>query len=119
MDVAGGKSNDGTPAQIWDCHGGPNQQFALEGQQIYAMGGTKCLDVKGGSRTPGTKVQIYTCNGTMAQNWSYGKYGDIIYYNTGLCLDAQDQVNGRQLVVLPCRHDNQGWPIPSQSWQIK
>lgn len=120
MDVAGAKPGDGTPAQVWDCHGGPNQQFTFEDEQIYAMGGTKCLDVSGGSRTPGTKVQIYTCNGSGAQIWYYGQRGNIVYFNnSSLCLDAQDQSNGRQLIVLPCIFDNDGWPTLSQTWQIK
>ena len=57
------------------------------------------------------KVQIYTCNGSGAQIWYYGQRGNIVYFNnSSLCLDAQDQSNGRQLIVLPCIFDNDGWP---------
>lgn len=121
-DVAGGSTNPGTHIQSWPCHGGPNQQFAFERQQIFAMGGTLCLDVVGASTFPGTAAQVYGCNGTVAQNWEYSNFGQILYLNGYLCLDATSQASGTQLIVNNCMcrtytqqcQGPQDIPIPSQ-----
>lgn len=123
-DVAADNPGSGTHVQSWDCHGGPNQQFSFEGEQIYAMGGTMCLAVAGASTSPGASVQIMACNGTVAQDWVYLYNGSIVYYtalgiNSHLCLDSTNQANGTQLVVNPCNLQQDGLPVPSQSWQIK
>jgi hypothetical protein len=118
-DVAGANANTGTKVQSWPCHAGPNQQFAFEGQQIFAMGGTMCVDVSGAKTSPGTTVGIWSCNRTVAQNWQYTNLGQIMYINGNLCLDATTQASGTQLIVNTCAIGQDGLPVTSQSWQIK
>src|SRR3954469_8361023 len=51
--------NNGARVQMWDCHGGPNQQWRVEGTAVIASNG-KCLDVHAPDfegRTNGGRVQ--------------------------------------------------------------
>ncbi len=45
MDVKGGQLNDGAEVILWSCHGGVNQKWFKQGDQIQTVNG-KCLDVK-------------------------------------------------------------------------
>lgn len=59
MDVAGGKNENGTNVQIWDCDDtNPNQQLVLNNKLIKWGNNNKCLDVAGGRNENGTNVQI-------------------------------------------------------------
>src|SRR4051812_43436776 len=69
LDVSGFSQTDGANVQIWDCHGGINQQWTLTDSNQLTVYGNKCLDVRGGATTSGTSVQIWTCNGSDNQQW--------------------------------------------------
>jgi hypothetical protein len=111
-DVRGGSLSAGVPIQAWDCHAGPNQQFEFNSLTIYALGAQACVDVSGGGTAAGTPVQLWPCNGTAAQQWYYYN-GEIYNPHSGKCLDAQDMVNGRQLVINSCD------AATGENWQIK
>lgn len=111
-DVSAGSTRSGTPIQVFDCTGAPNQQFEFNSLTIYPLGGQGCMDVSGGRTTDGTPVQFWTCNGTGAQQWTYDN-GSIVNLNSNKCLDATNLNNGRQLVINTCNGS------VSQNWQIK
>jgi hypothetical protein len=72
LDVASSRLDEGAVAQLFPCHGGPNQQVLLSrGQrgQIVVMPGSKnaqgypmCLDYWPGQGVPGDYVKMYTCH---------------------------------------------------------
>ena len=51
----------GTELCGWEHHGGPNQQFRLEGQHLVSNlhGRELVLDIQGGSQMPGTPVILW------------------------------------------------------------
>ena len=55
------KSLPGTELCGWEHHGGPNQQFRLEGQHLVSNlhGRELVLDIQGGSQMPGTPVILW------------------------------------------------------------
>jgi len=58
---------------MWDCHGGPNQQWREQGTAIVSANG-KCLDVHGadfGAMSNGGKVQVWDCSGAGNQYWAF------------------------------------------------
>ena len=69
LDVEAGNTADGTPVNIFHCHGGFDQQWIVERGEIVGIG-EKCLDVPSGNTTDGTPVQLFTCNGGANQQWS-------------------------------------------------
>ncbi|GHJ42722.1 hypothetical protein Cs7R123_00640 [Catellatospora sp. TT07R-123] len=68
LDVPGAATGNGTPLQIWDCNGAPNQQWLRrpDGTLVNPRTG-RCLDSPGGATGNGTRLQIWDCNGSAAQ----------------------------------------------------
>ena len=58
----------GARVQIWDCNGGANQQWTLNGNGTISNGQTGlCLDVNGAGTANGTAVIVWTCHGGANQ----------------------------------------------------
>ena len=112
LDVAGVSQTDGANVQIWDCHGGVNQQWTLTDGAQLTVYGNKCLDARGGGTTPGTPVQIWTCTGTENQQWRVNPDGTIIGVRSGLCLEVSGwgKANGTGVQLWSCHGGaNQKW----------
>ncbi|MEV7734108.1 non-reducing end alpha-L-arabinofuranosidase family hydrolase [Streptomyces sp. NPDC088921] len=112
LDVAGVSQTDGANVQIWDCHGGTNQQWTLTDSAQLTVYGNKCLDVRGGGTTAGTPVQIWTCTGTENQQWRVNPDGTIVGVRSGLCLEASGwgKANGTEVRLWSCHGGaNQKW----------
>ena len=118
LDVDSGGFNaraNGGRVQLWDCHGGSNQQWHLEGTAIVAANG-KCLDADGGpyqSRSNGARVQVWDCHGGPNQQWRHA--GGNILSTNGKCLDVNGgefnaRSNGAHITLWDC---NGG---PNQRW---
>ena len=111
LDVPDGDTTDGTPVQIFHCHGSFNQQWNIVNGQIIGIGG-KCLDVAGGSTADGTPVQLFTCHGGRNQRWRVAS-GRI----TGIgqkCLDVPDSntADRTPLQIFTCHgRRNQRWSV--------
>jgi glucose/arabinose dehydrogenase len=103
----------GTTVQIWNCHGGSNQQWALtDAAELRTLDGTRCLDAERSGTAPGTRVLSYTCNGLPNQQWRFNANGTITGVQSGLCLDVAQASNaaGSKLILWPCHgQDNQRW----------
>jgi hypothetical protein len=74
LDVAGLSQDNGADVIVWDCWGGPNQQWAirLEGSfaiSLRARHSNKCLDVFAFSQDVGGKVVQWDCWGALNQMW--------------------------------------------------
>ncbi|WP_348639669.1 lectin [Micromonospora sp. MH33] len=115
LDVTDNSSADGTPAQIWSCTGGANQQWtrAADGT-LRSLG--KCLDVAGGGTADGTRVQLWTCNGSAAQQWTWTAGRDLVNPQANKCLDVtgNTSADGTKTQIWSCTGGaNQKWTLPS------
>ncbi|MFJ5999699.1 non-reducing end alpha-L-arabinofuranosidase family hydrolase [Streptomyces sp. NPDC092370] len=112
LDVPGASQADGTNVQIWDCHGGTNQQWTLTDGNQLTVYGNKCLDVPGHATTAGTRPVIWSCNGGTNQQWRVNADGTIVAVESGLCLDVSGgaTANGTAVQLWNCNGgSNQKW----------
>jgi lysophospholipase L1-like esterase len=110
LDVNGGDSADGTPADIWTCNGSAGQTWSARTDgTLRALG--KCLDATGRGTADGTKIELWDCNGGTNQQWQAynGGYRNPV---SGRCLDDPNlsATDGTQLVLWDCNGGaNQQW----------
>ncbi|MCX3291886.1 non-reducing end alpha-L-arabinofuranosidase family hydrolase [Streptomyces sp. NEAU-H22] len=112
LDVPGANQTDGTNLQIWDCHGGTNQQWTLTDDNQLTVYGNKCLDVPGHAATAGTRPVIWSCNGGTNQQWRVNPDGTVVAVESGLCLDVRGgaTANGTAVQLWNCSGgSNQKW----------
>ncbi|TFV33512.1 hypothetical protein E4K10_35610 [Streptomyces sp. T1317-0309] len=111
IDVSGGRGNDGTPLDIWDCGGTARMkwQFMSDGT-VRAMG--KCMDVAWGSSANGAVIQLANCSGNPAQQFRLNSAHDLVNPQADKCVDVKDEGtgNGTRLQLWSCNgQDNQKW----------
>jgi hypothetical protein len=84
IDVEHGSTANGTPIDLYDCHGTNNQvmQFYEDGT-IRVMG--KCLDVPHGNSADGTLLDLWDCHGGPNQTFVWA--ADDTIQVLGKCLD--------------------------------
>ncbi len=110
LDVNGGNSANGTPADIWTCNGSAGQTWSARTDgTLRALG--KCLDATGRGTADGTKVELWDCNGGTNQQWQAynGGYRNPV---SGRCLDDPNlsATDGTQTVLWDCNGGaNQQW----------
>ena len=112
LDVLGQSQTDGTYLQLYDCHGGSNQQWTSTSSGQLTVYGSKCLDVPNHATAAGTRVQIWTCNGGANQQWRVNSDGTVVGVESGLCLDATGAgtANGTAVDLWSCNGgSNQQW----------
>ncbi|MFF4937324.1 ricin-type beta-trefoil lectin domain protein [Micromonospora sp. NPDC000729] len=110
LDVNGASQADGAVVQIWDCNGGPNQQWTAGTNNQLTVYGNKCLDVPGAAS--GSRARIMTCTGGSNQQWRINADGTIVGVGSGLCLDVNGQgtTNGTAVQIWTCNGgSNQRW----------
>lgn len=73
LDLPGGDTTNGAQLWMWDCYGGPTQQFAFQnGNLVYGPDPTKCVDLLGGDTTNGNALGLWDCNGNYdSQDWMF------------------------------------------------
>ena len=109
LDVPDSATANGTQPVIWDCNGGGNQSWTVNGQTWQILG--KCLDAPAGA-TAGGKAQLWDCNGGANQRWTANADGTISNAQTGLCLDVDRNLtaNGTKFLLWTCSGaTNQRW----------
>ncbi|WP_433496547.1 ricin-type beta-trefoil lectin domain protein [Sphaerimonospora sp. CA-214678] len=112
LDVAGYSQSNGAQLQIWDCHGGTNQQWTSTSAGELRVYGNKCLDVYGAGTADGTSVTIWDCNGQNNQKWRFNSDGTITAVGANKCLDVAEYgtANGSKLHIWTCHGGtNQQW----------
>jgi endo-1,4-beta-xylanase len=112
LDVIGQSQADGTGVQIYDCWGGPNQQWTQTSASQLTVYGSKCLDVPNHATSAGTRVQIWACNGGTNQQWRVNTDGTVVGIESGLCLDVTGAgtANGTAVEIWTCNGgSNQKW----------
>jgi len=105
----------GAEVKSYGCHGGANQQFALEASgAITAYGGALCLDVWGARANDGDAVVVWTCHGGANQRWTRTPAGELRTAVNGKCLDLWGgrAKNGANIAVHTCNGGgNQKWTV--------
>jgi hypothetical protein len=115
LDVPNQSTTSGTRLQIWDCHGGSNQQWTHTSAgelTVYSGGSQRCLDAEGNGTSNGTAVIIWTCHGGANQRWNVNGNGSISSAQSGLCLDVSGAAtaNGALVQLWSCHGGaNQQW----------
>ncbi|MFJ7247964.1 ricin-type beta-trefoil lectin domain protein [Kitasatospora sp. NPDC098652] len=115
-DINGAYTDNGTPAQLWDCLGISGQSFTRGSDgTLHVLG--KCLDVKNGDTADGTNIQLWDCNGTAAQKWVDGPYpGTLQNPQSSRCLAVPGGQNnpGNHLILWDClNNSSQQWTSPT------
>ncbi|MCX4446234.1 RICIN domain-containing protein [Streptomyces sp. NBC_01789] len=113
LDVTDGSTADGTPAQMWTCYpGSQNQSWTLNSDGSLTAKG-KCLDLAANGTANGTAVHLWTCYGTVAsQKWRLTSAGDLVNTAANKCLDIKDNstADGARLQIWDCAGTgNQKW----------
>ena len=104
----------GTQLDLWDCNGGGNQSWNVEGNELRIYG-TNCMTVGGSGGTAGgtagDPVVITDCTGATSQQWTANANQSITSVaNPALCLNAAGTGNGSPVNVATCNGDsNQAW----------
>ncbi|MFE2021817.1 RICIN domain-containing protein [Streptomyces sp. NPDC059499] len=116
LDVTDGNTTNGTPVIIYDCWGGPPQQWTIGSDgTIRAFG--KCLEVGGGvnAKGNGSKVNLWDCWGGANQKWTVNSDGTIRNPNSGRCLEAAGQgtANDTRVQIWDC------WGGENMKWNIR
>jgi len=109
LDVPNGSTANGTQPIIWDCSGGANQRWTINGGTLQAVG--KCLDSPTNAAA-GAKVQLWDCHGGTNQKWNLNANGTISNQQSGLCLDVNGNAtaNGSTVILWTCTAAaNQQW----------
>ncbi len=112
IDLYQASSADGTPTQLYTCHGKPNQQWTqYEDGTIRSLG--KCLDAR--STALRAAAVLWTCDGSDGQTWLPRPDGTLLNVRSGKCLDATGglSANGTRLIIYTCHTGpNQKWVLP-------
>ncbi|WP_443333212.1 RICIN domain-containing protein [Streptomyces sp. CB01249] len=113
LDLTDGSTADGTPAQMWTCYpGSQNQSWTLNADGSLTVKG-KCLDLAANGTANGTAAHLWTCYGSVAsQKWRLTSAGDLVNTAANKCLDIKDNSNadGARLQVWDCAGTgNQKW----------
>jgi hypothetical protein len=112
-DIPRGDTNDGTPVNLFHCHGSPNQNWVVGGGTISGENGV-CLDVLGSAAKDGVAVIIVQCNGRPSQRWQVAN-GQLIGLGN-MCLDLQggSTADRTPLILATCNQSS-----PSQQWSVQ
>jgi hypothetical protein len=133
LDVLGGKSDNGTPIDVWTCSSIKGQQWHFDPGTYKlrsAIDPNKCIDA--GDMKQGTGLVLNDCDIQPQQFWSYSSKTSTIYLEattggTTMCMDIKDAAYkaGTRSQVWTCDGlANQGWtisvpPPPPRPFQIK
>jgi hypothetical protein len=122
LDVTGNNNADGTPVEIWDCHGGENQRWTstAAGELVVTIAGvTKCLDAFGGDTADGTRIIIWSCHGGTNQKWNLNSDGTITGVQSGRCLDVygNNTANGTIVELWGCKAPDNKQPAVEPRWR--
>merc|ERR1712070_1201602 len=125
MDIYNFQYVNEAKVQLFDCNGGENQQWQLQGDVIVNPVSGKCLDIYNHDNlSPDqykdeTKVELYDCNGKPNQHWEL-QGGQLVNPPSGKCLDiysphgALENDTPLQLFACSAGKKNQQWDIQQE-----
>ncbi|MFJ8298227.1 trypsin-like serine protease [Streptomyces sp. NPDC094447] len=96
--------NGSSSVVIWDCWGGPSQQWEHTAAKELRVGGDKCLTANTGA-VQGAGMFVKPCDGSGEQKWNVNADATITaVLNPGQCLNVWGQAtaNGSTLGLWGC-----------------
>ncbi|SHF63161.1 RICIN domain-containing protein [Streptoalloteichus hindustanus] len=111
LEIYAGHQEDGASVVMWDCHGGPSEQWYWDGEQIRTRLNGKCLEIYAFHQGNGAPVSTWRCDGGNNQRW-YREGDQIRSRMNGKCLDIIDNRpgNGELVWMWDCNGGkNQQW----------
>ena len=69
--MKGGNSTNGTPIQLYACHGGAAQIWHLQPDGTLRGLGGKCIDVYAYNPNDGAQLVLWDCIGGANQRWAF------------------------------------------------
>ena len=115
LDVYRASKSNGANVVQWKCHGGASQRWIYTTKrELRNVHSGLCLDVSGGSKGNGAKVHQWRCHGGRNQRWARNtRYGSLVSYNSGKCLDVHaghGKRDGGKVQQWQCnKRTNQRW----------
>ncbi|HEV2303537.1 MAG TPA: RICIN domain-containing protein [Stellaceae bacterium] len=123
VDVAYGKTANGTSVGPFPCNNQLNEQWVYQNGQFLGIdsnrsavgGANRCLSVSGNSTATGAPTVLSKCvAGNTSQLWEItgdGNTSFIVNLASGKCLDSEGQLGSNlHLVINPCNGSaNQTW----------
>ena len=121
LDVADGKTTNGTNIQTQNYHGGPAQRFNIVKENGYYLIRPQCsnllLDTAGNSDQPGANVAQWESTGAHGQHWEFVDAGDGYYYIRnwrGTYLDVSGGENSIQVNIQTWSYNGSN----AQKWKL-
>jgi hypothetical protein len=124
LGIAGGSTNNGAGAVIWNCidpHQDQSWSATLQNAQHYNIFENldrKCLGILGGSRAQGARAVAWSCNNHADQQWKVRVISgppnvyEFVNRNSGLCLGVRGASRSLGAAVVQWRcngHADQHW----------
>ena len=103
LDVKDNRMQNGAGLQLWQCSGGGNQQWRIEGP-LLQTNQDLCADIPNGVGYNGAPVQVYKCDG-QNKNQLFDQIGSSLQWRgSPYCLDVKDGsfANGGQIQLWTC-----------------
>ncbi|MCB0977871.1 MAG: ricin-type beta-trefoil lectin domain protein [Acidimicrobiales bacterium] len=112
-------ANAGDAVIIWDCHGGANQRWTVEGNQIRNQVNDLCLGVDGDDATPGVQMRLETCDGSGGQQFAMeprqaGTYRQLYNPAMAQCAALSGGRTGKGTGIVSWGCDGS----PGQGWNL-
>ena len=104
VDIKGGRIVDGTPLQLWPCHGKDPQNFGIDTTSaavIFAVA-NQDLCVDGRDKQP---LRLTKC-GAVHTEWRFDPKTNTVRSKNGLCWDIQGATIKQQQPILAWRCHN-------------
>jgi hypothetical protein len=95
---------------IWNCHGGPNQDFSTNHSTGQIKNQGQCVDMS--EQPSGNALKLTTCKISKSQHWTFDKKSRAFKNQAGYCMDisAGRAERGTPLVAWKCADQaNQKW----------
>lgn len=104
IDVKNSQLKSGAAVQLWQCMGGQNQQWRVEGP-LFQTNNNMCLDLPNGWAYDGAPLQVWECDGSNKnQHWT--QVGSGLHWGGGgnWCVDVTQGAfyNGGRLQLWTC-----------------
>ena len=121
LDVADGKTVNGTNIQTQTFHDGPAQRFNIIYKGDYYCIKAQCsnlvIDTEGNSGVSGANIHTWSENGAYGQRWEFIDAGDGYYFirsKNGMYLDVTDGINAPQVNIQSCSFNGS----KAQKWKL-
>ena len=101
LDDSSTRATDGANVHLWDCHGGQNQRWHMDGNGLIhsAVNYRMCVTLPGGGTWNGNSLKMAPCTGGADQRFTFD--GDFIRLasNPSRAIATYNSNNGSDIVI--------------------